>query len=194
MKLMLVICFALFSANVLAQESLPLTKKVSPAKSRYELYVPTQILYLDKETQEYITKTEFLDKYGRDAFRSLQIGVKTTAHAVKNQQAQVRGYVYKLKPSHTLAGCSMIGASVAAYALSNSIINQKIGKEDDMDKAATLNKTGRTIGYICAGVSVAGIVVLITGLHKEYNPNKGIAVANNCYIDANAGVSMALTF
>ena len=74
------------------------------------------------------------------------------------------------------------------------MISDNIAREADINKIKSLGNTQRTIGYACAGVSLAGVIVLITGVYRDYHPVKGFAVGNNLHINGNAGVSMALTF
>ena len=52
----------------------------------------------------------------------------------------------------------------------------------------------KTINYVGAGVALVGTIVLISGLHKEYVPGKGLAVSNHLYLDSPAGLSLAIAF
>lgn len=64
-------------------------------------------------------------------------------------------------------------------------INDLSKKNEKIDK----NKS--TIGYICAGTSIAGIITILTGLHREH----GIQVANNTYINSTSqGLSASIVF
>lgn len=64
-------------------------------------------------------------------------------------------------------------------------INDLTKKNEKIDK----NKS--TIGYICAGTSIAGIITILTGLHREH----GIQVANNTYINSTSqGLSASIVF
>ncbi|MDR2885619.1 MAG: hypothetical protein LBU95_02410 [Rikenellaceae bacterium] len=115
------------------------------------------------------------------------------SHVTKTKSA--KDYVMKLKPVNTAIGTGLIGVSVAAYAISSSMISDKLKDETDADKIESLNNTRSAIGYVCGGVSLVGVVVFVTGLHKEYVPNKGVPLSNNLYFDSrNSGVSLSFTF
>lgn len=68
-KLLLLFFVVLLAGNSFAQESLPLTKTV---KTSNDMYDTEHTLYLDSETDGYITKKEFIKKYGRDAFSEIE--------------------------------------------------------------------------------------------------------------------------
>lgn len=52
----------------------------------------------------------------------------------------------------------------------------------------------KTINFVCAGVSVAGVIVIAAGLHKEYYRD-GILIAENTYCDLSSrGVYLTLKF
>ena len=75
------------------------------------------------------------------------------------------------------------------YSKAFSILSQKAENTYDNDYA----DTQRIIYYSCAGVSLAGIIVILTGLHKEYID--GIKVAENWVIkDNGAGLSLSCKF
>lgn len=74
----------------------------------------------------------------------------------------------------------MIGVSLATVLVCNV---------QDMDP-----NTIEIINYAGAGVALVGTIVLISGLHKEYVPGKGLAVSNNLYLDSPAGLSLAIAF
>lgn len=60
------------------------------------------------------------------------------------------------------------------------------------DKSTKLNKNRSTVGYICGATSIVGIVVIITGLHRD---SKGVPVAHNTYINSNNnGLSASIMF
>jgi len=116
-------------------------------------------------------------------------------------------FSWKMDPRHITIGASLIGASAAAYMLTSSIastksksIQEELSGSKDSNKSETLakeleswEKTKRTVGYISAGVSVAGVIVVLTGLHKEYA--NGIKLAHNLTIsDYGAGISLTKRF
>lgn len=104
-----------------------------------------------------------------------------------------RSFKWKLTPLNTVVGSSMIGASAAAYMLTSSIIDNKMANESDVEKISSLAKTKRTVGFVCAGTSVVGIVVVLTGLHKEYA--QGIEIGHNLTVsDYGAGISLTKKF
>lgn len=180
----------LWIGNVFAQESLPLSKT-----EEYHNY--TYTTYLDSDTKEYLTKRDFVKKFGRDEFNIIDAKINNRISMEDQTKTRVNGYTLRLKPSSAVAGGSMIGGSFAIYALSNSIINKKIAdaaSDANVNKVKSLNDTQRIINYACAGISLVGVVVLISGLHKEYKPGKGFGVSDNVYINGDAGLSMSLTF
>ena len=80
-----------------------------------------------------------------------------------------------------------IRCNIYAYQLN------KIANESDVEKISSLAKTKRTVGFVCAGTSVIGIVVVLTGLHKEYA--QGIEIGHNLTVsDYGAGISLTKKF
>lgn len=147
-------------------------------------------LYPDKQTGEYITESEFINKYGKEEFRSLNNQFRETKPS--------REYSLKLNSTNLIIGVTSIGVSLSAYAISNSLISDKIESLDLNDdyekKLKSLNNTKNTVGYICGGVSLAGVIVILTGIQKEYKPNLGFNLKGNTYLDSNNGVSLAISF
>lgn len=111
-------------------------------------------------------------------------------------------FKWKLKPLNTVLGSSIIGTSAAVYFMGSSIIESKINdlKESDFNdpndyskEVKSLGRTRRTIGYVCAGTSVAGAIVILTGLYREYSD--GVNIGHNMTIsDAGVGISFTRKF
>ena len=69
MKKSIFILIAFFcTQHISSQDILPLTKTVQ----RNEMYSSLTVTYLDEVTKEYITKKNYIKKYGRDAFEFLE--------------------------------------------------------------------------------------------------------------------------
>lgn len=165
----------------------------------------------DIETNRYISESAYNVKYGADAVRQI-MNVEKIANGEKATYKQIKsllypsadnsykGFRWKMKPVNAVVGGSLIGLSVAAYCISHSAIDSSIDNIDPklradeiLDKTNSLRKTQRTVGYICAGVSVAGVIVLLTGLHKEYA--NGVTLGDNLYLrDNGAGLSLTKKF
>lgn len=114
-------------------------------------------------------------------------------------------FSWKMDPRHITVGASLIGASAAVYMLTSSAVstrskglaeelaNHDIDSDEYAKKIESLDKTKRTVGYVCAGTSLAGVIVVLTGLHKEYA--NGIKLAHNLTIsDYGAGISLTKRF
>lgn len=110
-------------------------------------------------------------------------------------------FSWKMDPRHITIGASLIGASAAAYMLTSSAVSirsknlaEEIKDAEDLaEEIKSLDKKKQTVGFICAGVSVAGVIVVLTGLHKEYA--NGVKLAHNLTIsDYGAGISLTKRF
>ncbi len=162
----------------------------------------------DIETNRYISEPAYNVKYGADAVRQIMYEDKI-ANRDKAFSKQIKllsqpssdynykGFRWKMKPVNAVVGGSLIGLSIAAYCISHSAIDSSIDNIDPnlradeiLDKTNSLRKTQRTVGYICAGVSVAGVIVILTGLHKEFA--NGVTLGDNLYLRDN-GAELSLT-
>lgn len=116
-----------------------------------------------------------------------------------------KAYKLKISTENLVVGSSLIGVSAATYMFSHSIIsdkvknlgddfnNGKIKSESYQNKVESLEKTKRTMGYVCAGTSLAGVIVILTGLHKEYA--SGVNLGHNMTVsDCGAGISLTKKF
>ena len=80
-----------YVANLVKQaNNLPLTKSVSTATSDREIYAPKEIFYLDFEINEYISKKEFIDKYGKEEFNSMESRSKQADALQKSSQRETK--------------------------------------------------------------------------------------------------------
>lgn len=99
----------------------------------------------------------------------------------------------------------MIGFSVGAYMIGSSIIDSrartfekeladdKITLDDYNNNIESLGKTKRAIGYVCGGISLAGAIVVLTGIYKDYA--EGIDLGHNFTVSDNgAGISLTKKF
>lgn len=100
-------------------------------------------------------------------------------------------FKWKLKTTNTVVGSCLIGGSVTIALLSNAILSQKA--ENTYNNYNSYADTQRIIYYSCAGLSLAGAIVILTGLHKEYTD--GIALSDNWTIkDCGGGLSLSHKF
>lgn len=180
-------------------------------------------VYYDYRSNQYLLEEHFAKKYGMPTVKALdQMYLKgklfeapIAEPSVKHTQPKLyidegidyQGYKYKLKmnPRNLVAGTAVIGASAAAYMLTSSITSSRakklgedlangdISADDFAKKVESMDKTNRTVGYICAGTSLAGVIVVLTGLHKEYA--QGVNLGHNFTVsDCGAGLSLTKKF
>lgn len=152
---------------------------------KYKLYEEPQV-----KSDFWVKKPKQVntDKANKDYFRG--------------QGKDVTGqFTWKMDPRHITIGASLIGASAAAYMLTSSAVSirsknlaEEIKDAEDLaEEIKSLDKKKQTVGFICAGVSVAGVIVVLTGLHKEYA--NGVKLAHNLTIsDYGAGISLTKKF
>lgn len=152
---------------------------------KYKLYEEPQV-----KSDFWVKKPKQVntDKANKDYFRG--------------QGKDVTGqFTWKMDPRHITIGASLIGASAAAYMLTSSAVSirsknlaEEIKDAEDLaEEIKSLDKKKQTVGFICAGVSVAGVIVVLTGLHKEYA--NGVKLAHNLTIsDYGAGISLTKRF
>lgn len=168
-------------------------------------------VYYDYRGRQYLLEKDFARKYGTATVKALdklwlksQLYEESLTEAPKPKGIKPRlprgqgkdgigQFTYKMDPRHVTIGASLIGVSATAYMLTNSIIESKLMDETDVDKIKSLSKTRRAVGFICTGVSAAGVIVVLTGLHKEYA--EGVKLAHNLTIsDYGAGISLTKKF
>ena len=114
-------------------------------------------------------------------------------------------YKLKLKPRNLVIGTSVIGASAAVYMLTSSAVstrskglaeelaNHDIDSDEYAKEIESLDKTKRTVGFICAGTSLAGVIVVLTGIYRDYD--NGINLGHNFTVsDYGAGISLTKRF
>lgn len=178
-------------------------------------------VYYDYLSNQYLLEEHFAKKYGRKTIELLdrlyvkgqlwefkepdQVEISQSIYRDNRTNRNNKEYKLKLRTGNLVVGGSLIGVSAATYMLSNSIIDNKVknlGKDlaekeiklDDYNsKIESLDKTKRTMGYICAGTSLAGVIVVLTGLHKEYA--QGVNLGHNFTVsDYGAGISLTKKF
>lgn len=146
-------------------------------------------IYYDPDGNIYLTKENFRNKYGVKTLSKFDdisyLGILKDVRRRENrshlkEERWNQDYRWRLNPVNTVVGGSMIGISVATVLVCNM---------QDMSIDAL-----KTINYVGAGVALVGTIVLISGLHKEYVPGKGLAVSNHLYLDSPAGLSLAIAF
>lgn len=147
-------------------------------------------IYYDPDENIYLTKENFRNKYGERTLGKfddlIYLDILKAVRKRGNQSHQKvemgnQNYRWRLNPVNAVVGGSMIGVSLATVLVCN--VQDKI-RIDAL----------KTINYVGAGVALVGTIVLISGLHKEYVPGKGLAVSNNLYLDSPAGLSLAIAF
>lgn len=154
--------------------------------------------YYDAATQQYLTKSDYISKYGKDSFKQNLDNYKSSIAKDKKAADNLSMKHLSLRPKNVIAGASIIGLSVpvliatdVAFAKSienkmtelaelqipnnrGEVDNNKI--EKTQNKINSLQKAQKTMKWVCAGTSLAGVVVLLTGL--EYT-NDGVKVTDN---------------
>ena len=179
MKYFLLIFFLALTYNASAQEK---SKRIpydweaaqnftDQTKKPIKAKVDNKIVYYDPESNQYLTAENFRKKYG---IRTL---TKFRNHRIEKIN---QDYRWRLNSVNAVVGGSMIGVSLATVL---------VGNMQDISVDAL-----KTINYVGAGVALVGTIVLISGLHKEYVPGKGLAVSNHLYLDSPAGLSLAIAF
>lgn len=92
----------------------------------------------------------------------------------------------KLEPVNTVIGASLIGASASAYAISASFISTSKNIKD-------YRKSMRIAGITCGAGCIIGTIVILSGLHKEYDG--AIKIANNVVVsDCDMGLGVGVKF
>ena len=177
-KIVLLIASVLISLSVWGQD-----KHLFQKEFRTNITGITEKHKKNIKTGKHVSKKEFKQMYGISPSRYYAL------RGANPSTGTNRLYKWKLHSTNTLVGSCLIGGSVTAALLSNAILSQKAENTYDNDYA----DTQRIIYYSCAGVSLAGIIVILTGLHKEYID--GIKVAENWVIkDNGAGLSLSCKF
>lgn len=222
-KILLTLIVVLLSGTVYAQKQYDIEKAINIAKSSNGPCIVSvwkgNKVYFDPQWRQYLTANKFENRYGEETrimldslyekgelcrsdtqkkndnvaspFLAKNFGSRNTDRSEFDNRG--RSFKWKLTPLNTVVGSSMIGASAAAYMLTSSIIDNKMANESDIEKISSLAKTKRTVGFVCAGTSVVGIVVVLTGLHKEYA--QGIEIGHNLTVsDYGAGISLTKKF
>lgn len=207
-KILFTISFIILAANLRAQETTTdqiQDYKEYDFKAAQSFYLEGNALwkypfgsfsraYYDTETKEYLGAEEFIEKYGElnlDTLVKLEKGLRSYrtelfrskaeeeyrkyGHSIsyKGPRYTTQLYRWKLNPTATVVGGTLIGVSFAAFAV-NAYAN------DDIDSQ-------KTVGYVCAGVSVVGAICIIAGLHKEYYTRDGFKLANGLSVNDNGG-------
>lgn len=197
-KLMLLAILSLFAFAASAQEKnkqIPYdweaaTHFTDQTRKPLKAIIEHKIMYYDPETRQHLTEQDFKKKYGKETLRMFYdlsyLNILDVIRKRGNQSHQKvemgnQNYRWRLNPVNAVVGGSMIGVSLATVLVCNV--------QDRMSMDAL-----KTINYVGAGVALVGTIVLISGLHKEYVPGKGLAVSNNLYLDSPAGLSLAIAF
>lgn len=222
-KFLLTLIVVLLSGTVYAQKQYDIEKAINIVKSSNDPCIVSEWkgskVYFDPQWRQYLTAEKFENRYGEETrimldslyekgelcqpniqknndktaspFLAKNFGSRNTDRSKFDNRG--RSFKWKLTPLNTVVGSSMIGASAATYMLTSSIIDNKMANESDVEKISSLAKTKRTVGIVCAGTSVIGIVVVLTGLHKEYA--QGIELGHNLTVsDYGAGISLTKKF
>lgn len=168
-----------------------------------------QRVYFDPNRKEYLTHTSFVYRYGRSVVNKLDsiYLAEIKGHSNINSSGYRKHRSYKIMFDHkqTITGSAMIGFSVGAYMIGSSIIDSrartfekeladdKITLDDYNNNIESLGKTKRAIGYVCGGISLAGAIVVLTGIYKDYA--EGIDLGHNFTVSDNgAGISLTKKF
>lgn len=164
--------------------------------SLVDTYEGTRV-YFDPQIKQFLILDHFKHKYGDKTVVQLNylydrglaapnvIGITdrwlekiATTEMIKVDRVS-EPYKWKLRTGNLVAGTAIIGASAAAYMLTCST-------KAEYD-------TKRTIGYVCAGTSLVGVIVVLTGLHREYS--EGFNVGRNITVsDCGGGISISKKF
>lgn len=108
---------------------------------------------------------------------------ENTRYAVTHNYSAAK---LKLKPVNTVVGASLIGASAASYAISASFISTSKNIKD-------YRKSMRIAGITCGAGCIIGAIVILSGLHKEYDGS--IQVADNVVVsDLGTGLGVGVRF
>ena len=221
-KLLLILIIILVSFSAFAQDKAPKEYDIKEAQeiveiNRFPGLVTTsegRRVYFDPKVMQYVNEERIVKKYGRKTVKMLDewyvsnilnkqiASMQDRSQGILSQNTNKsnlkyddhnKSYILKVRTENLVIGTSMIGASAAAYMLTNSIIENKLKDEMDVDEIASLSKTKRTVGYVCAGTSLVGVIVVLTGLHKEYGNR--VKLAHNLTIsDYGAGISLTKKF
>ena len=172
-----------------------------------------QRVYFDPNRKEYLTHASFVYRYGRSVVNKLDsiyiAGIKRhsdiNSYNTSGYSRKHRSYKIMFDHKKTITGSSMIGFSVGAYMIGSSIIDSRaktLKKELAADKITlneynnsieSLGKTKRAMGYVCGGISIAGAIVVLTGICRDYAD--GIDLGHNFTVSDNgAGISLTKKF
>ena len=169
-----------------------------------------QRVYFDPNRKEYLTHTSFVYRYGRSVVNKLDsiyiAGIKRDSQKAYLAADSYRSeYKIRIRPRNIISGSAMIGVSAGAYMIGSSIIDSRaktLEKELADDKITlneynnsieSLGKTKRAMGYVCGGISIAGAIVVLTGICRDYAD--GIDLGHNFTVSDNgAGISLTKKF
>ncbi len=98
-------------------------------------------MYLDKQTNKYITKNQYIKRFGEKDFNAMYLA-QVTLPTQAAQAAQA--------------------AEKAAQSTADAAEMAKL-----LDQADKAQKNKSTIGYVCGATSVVGVIVLLTGIKKD---------------------------
>lgn len=185
MKRLLLICISVLTTiAAYGQSGLPKTKEVPG-------FTPgmTVTLHLDPATGEYVEKQELRQRYNGKMPNIVSERKNTPRSVIEKSAVKFRPQTYrwKLNTTHTVVGSCMIGGALTTALLSSAILSEKTSYNSNPAE------TQRIIYYTCAGVSLAGAIVILTGLHKEYD--RGVSVSGNWRIeDSTSGLALTKRF
>ena len=167
-------------------------------------------VYFDPDQKQYLTYDSFVYRYGQSVVNKLDsiyiAGIKRDSQKAYLAADSYRSeYKIRIRPRNIISGSAMIGVSAGAYMIGSSIIDSRaktLEKELSDDKITineynnsieSLNNTKRAMGYVCGGISLAGAIVVITGIYKDYA--NGIDIGHNFTVSDNgAGISLTKKF
>lgn len=199
--------------NIVIQNNVPGLIATHKGHRVYFDYASMQYLYEAPFQRLYGTKTvKMLDKMyanyisnAQTIRQNEQVNIQEPPVSEYKTNRVAKAYKLKLSTENLVIGTSIIGASAAAYMVSNSIISAKaktyeadlsngnIETDEYKENIKSLDKSKRTIGYVCAGTSIIGIITILSGLYKEYEA--GINVGQNITVsDAGGGISITKKF
>lgn len=157
-------------------------------------------MYYHKNTNRYYTYDKMVSLFGEDNANNIindlkaqQSLLKAQSHVVKNKKAIQENSKIILKSNNLVVGCSMIGGALGIYAIGNEIINSSAKKVTDVDKLKKMDSSRAAVAWVSGAVSVAGVVVILTGIQKV--KAEGYEIGKNAYLDsANGGVKFTMKF
>ena len=157
-------------------------------------------MYYHRNTNKYYTYDRIVALFGQENADNIvndinarNYLIKAQTQIKKNKRAIQENSKIIVKSNNLVIGCSMIGGALGIYAIGNEIINSKMSKETDVDKLKKMRSSSSAVAWVSGAVSVAGVVVILTGIQKVHP--EGFEIAKNTYIDSSdAGLKLTMKF